>query len=585
MLSANVHVAADKSAQLTIAGTTTQHPDLASALNAARGFGRTNAVCIRLDIVEPSGAQHSLDIDQTGGLTPSAQADAPAAAAPQPPAAPAEPTAAQVSGRPATPPTPQTETDRKPIAPDPAHGASAPTVDPAPTPNLPTQTSADAITADGQTADRAQPSASTEKPGTPAALAGTQFSGPADPLRPRGSRPKFERTRSRRKRAQRIGGHALTIPGIVLLVLPIVIAIAYLFPQVVGSPGSDAAGTEGVSAGQGQYSSLNVETTEEPVPGFSKTSKWSAGTQRKASATASSRGVLIVEGKSLRVLNPATGKQRYSTSVKDPVTFAVDTRIGKQSALVWRTGDTAFALFDGSNQPVKYSLPKKARISSAGSSIIIKSGDALYTFGEHTLDKLPRPAIGSTPMALDESSLISAKFAGPLQLTDIQTGQKTDVKLEQPAKDLHIIRWISAGYGNVVTLWGDSGSRTNSGHAVQLVVHNAKTGAIKSTVSTSTDSIGQDAKWIRGQGHQLAVIGPYLFDMRTGLLVRDGTGQHVDLSDPRGAVTPGILGGEAVLVSGDTAWRTTTNLLAVTDDGQLAIVRQGNGSVVAYPKE
>ncbi len=303
-----------------------------------------------------------------------------------------------------------------------------------------------------------------------------------------------------------------------------------------------------------------------------------------ASVTASDRGVLVVDGDKLEVLDSATGAVRYSGTVDQAPTFAVDTRIGGRAALLWQVGDSAQALFDGESTPKSYSLPTNTRISSAGTSVLVKSGNRLATFGEDGLIDVPTPESGSTPMAVENGELYSADFDGPVVATNIESGDKRDIDLEAPADGLRIIKWISAGHGKVIALWGEQGASTNSGHRIQLVVHSLDDGSILSTVTTTTDIVGE-MSWVRGQGGQRAYIGPYLFDLETGLLLADTTRADVNLSEPRGTIVPCTIDNEAAcLIAGQTAYRSDTRLLAVTDNGNQAIVDGVDSTIRAYPK-
>jgi len=377
----------------------------------------------------------------------------------------------------------------------------------------------------------------------------------------------------------------MTVPGIVLTILLVGALIAYFLPTIIGSP--TTGGPENISSEQSQteQTSIHVRNAADPVPAYSPEPAWQSRVPQTASVTATARGVLIIDSNHLTVLNPSDGSERYAGTIEGHLDFAVDTTIEGRKALLWRTGNKAQALFDGASDPVDYTLPDGARLSSAGSSVLIKSGNSLSTFAASGLKNIPTPPPGSTPMALDDDTLISAEFNGPLIITDTATQQSRRVPLERPADGLEIVRWVSAGYGKVVTLWGQPGASTNSGHRIQLVVSDAASGKIASTVSTSTDAVGE-ASWVRGQNYEYAVIGPYLFDMSTGLLIRDGTEADIRFSEPRGTITPATVNGDSCLLEGDTCWKTQTNLLAVSDSSPgITVVRAGADRVVGYPKE
>ena len=287
------------------------------------------------------------------------------------------------------------------------------------------------------------------------------------------------------------------------------------------------------------------------------------------------------------VIDPADGSVRYQGAYEGSVTFAADTSVDGRPALVWQYGNTVQALLDGESRPIEYELPPDARLSSAGTSVLIREGNALSTLGTDGLVTVPTPAPGSTPMALDDGELISASFEGPVQRTDIETGDETEVELENPGDGLEIKAWKSAGHGLAVSVWGDPGASTNSGHRLQLVIHSLEDGAVTSINEVSSADIGE-AGWTRGQGYSLASIGPYLYDLDTGLLVLDGTDSGMQFGVPRGDLVPGTMDGEPVIAAGllsdaPTAYSTNADLLAVTDDGRFAITRTGADRITAYP--
>lgn len=550
---AHVRVAADRTVQVTAAGTTSQHPDVGAAIAHLTALAREQGseLTVKLD---DHGAQRTLHIDASGRLRTVPEAEVASAA---------EGTA---------------ETGQGDDGEDPEGSGSGAH---APQPPL----TAPEAQADYPVRDR--------------------FSGPADPTGPptgsipeqksrhNPSRQQADRQRQaqagtprrRAKRARsRLQMSGLTVPTLVLAILLIIALAAYIMPRIIGTPESQAPESIPAAHGAATQQSLSMATGSSAVPGFEATPAWEETIPPDASVTATARGVVVVTNSQLQVLDARTGQQRFETDIDEPPSFAVDTVIGGRSALVWRIGDRAYALVDGSQQPYEYELPRGARISSAGTNVLIKNGDELSTFARDGLTRLPTPAAGSTPMALDGGELVSATFAGPLTVTDVESGEERTLDLEAPRDDLQIIRWVTAGHGKVVTLWGQPGASTNSGHRIQLVVHSLSDGTIASTVSTTTDTVGE-ADWVRGQGYQLAVIGPYLFSMEDGLLVRDGSESNARFSEPRGHVVPAVIDNTPVLVSADTAWQVRTNLLAVTAADGYAITREGTDRVVGYRSE
>ncbi|WP_413334164.1 hypothetical protein ACH82I_16415 [Brevibacterium sp. GP-SGM9] len=411
---------------------------------------------------------------------------------------------------------------------------------------------------------------------------GTPFSGPATP-----AAPKVKKTRVRkhapRNRPQRL--KKITVPGLVLIGIAILMIGAFVIPNIVPSGSPDSPQTIGSEQQVNPASELSVDSTDDVVPSFSNSPKWETKVPKDASVTASDRGVLVVNKGKLQVLDATTGEERYSGEVDEAPTFAVDTIIDGKPALLWQAGDTAEALFDGESEPMRYQLPQKARITSAGTSVLIKSGNKLSTFGADGLVNVPTPEPGSTPMAIENDELFSSDWNGPVKAENIKSGDERSIDLEPPADDLQIIDWISAGHGKAITLWGEQGASTNSGHRIQLVVHSLEDGSILSTVTTTTDIVGE-MSWVRGQGGQRAYIGPYLFNLENGLLLMDTSSKDINLSEPRGTIVPCTIDNEAsCLLAGQHAYRTDTRLLAMTDGGNTVIVDGEDSTIRAYDKK
>ena len=414
---------------------------------------------------------------------------------------------------------------------------------------------------------------------------GTPFSGPAAPAAPKVKKTRVRKhsKRSPRNRPQRL--KKITVPGLVLIGLAILMIGAFVVPNIVPVDSSETPQTIGSEQQLNPASELSVDDTDDVVPGFDNSPTWETEVPKRASVTASDRGVLLVYKNRLEVLDADTGKTRYKTTIDEAPTFAVDTVIDGQPALLWQSGDTAEALFDGEKEPKSYQLPQDARITSAGKSVLIKSGNQLSTFSTDGLENVPTPKAGSTPMAIENDELYSSDWNGPVKAKNVKTGEERSIELERPADELQIIDWISAGHGKAITLWGEQGASTNSGHRIQLVVHSLDDGSILSTVTTTTDIVGEKS-WVRGQAGERAYIGPYLFDLRSGLLLTDVSSRDVHLSEPRGNIVPCTMDtNTSCLLAGKHAFKTDTDLLAVVNDGEEALVLEDDSTVRAYPKK
>lgn len=579
MQHASITVAPDRSAQVTASGLTSDHPDLGSALAQLTRTARDSGTPIKVAIADDTSLR-ALTISATGAIQPaeSPLADSPASGPSLSGTSLTEPAAA--SGRDLRTASVGSGLDQSATA----GGTSSAPYDLSP----------------------ALDAASASYP------VGTPFSGPvttvsptgdaarvSDPRTPGPGRTGWSRTtsgtaRGRTRSASAPPAHTkrsstrLTVPSIVLIALMVLAGVLFFLPSYIGSPTPETSAPSAQTQAPTR-SPLTLATSTTPVPGYATAAAWKTRVPENASVTATSRGVLVVDGEELSILDTKTGDVRYSDSPDETITFAADTEVDGRGALVWQHGTTVQALFDGASEPVEYNLPETAGLSSAGTAILIRDGNALSTLGAEGLERIPTPPPGSTPMALDGEDLVSAPFDGPVIHTNITTGEQSEVELESPGDGLEIKDWKSAGHGLAISVWGDPSATTSSGHRLQLVVHSLDDGSVTSINEVSSADVGE-ASWVRGQGFQLAQIGPYLYSMETGLLVLDGAESGMQLGEPRGDLVPGTLRGEPViaadtLTDAPTAFSTSADLLAVTDDGRMAITRSSADEITAHLSE
>lgn len=375
----------------------------------------------------------------------------------------------------------------------------------------------------------------------------------------------------------------MTVPAIVLSVLLVIVVVLWVIPRFIGGPDGGLQETSSDTSGHAEQPKLSLKQSDTPIPGFESTAAWEAQIDPSASVTASARGVVVIKGSDVEVLNSKTGKKRAEFSMDGDVQIAADTIISGKRALLLRSGDQAFVLQDSDKKPREYTLPKNAEISLAGTSPMISSDGKLFHFHGDDVHPIAGLESGYTPMGLDGRKAITATFDGDVAVTDTETGLTEKFALEKPGRDLTILRWVTAGHGKIVTVWGPEDTDLDSSEPVQVVVSDSSQGKIVSTVEATAESVA-DAKWERGQGFNLAVFGPYLFDMKSGLLVRDGTDEDVRFGEPRGRLMPAVASGKPAIIEGDAAYETNNNLMAVGPDSEYAVVRSESDTIRGYAR-
>lgn len=581
MTRALISVSDDGFTYISLNGATSRYSDTGQAIAYLGDYARETATALSVTI-DDGAKKTEVSIDENGKLaSSSARAGSGASAESDAEATDSADRADQRTDAEATASAAGTQSS--------AASGSSQTADPSESTEQPTPAeSSDGSESSGDAAGAAEAadgSAEATADGGEGYPLGTPFSGPAAPAAPKVKKTRVRKhsKRSPRNRPQRL--KKITVPGLVLIGLAILMIGAFVVPNIVPVDSSETPQTIGSEQQLNPASELSVDDTDDVVPGFDNSPTWETEVPKRASVTASDRGVLLVYKNRLEVLDADTGKTRYKTTIDEAPTFAVDTVIDGQPALLWQSGDTAEALFDGEKEPKSYQLPQDARITSAGKSVLIKSGNQLSTFSTDGLENVPTPKAGSTPMAIENDELYSSDWNGPVKAKNVKTGEERSIELERPADELQIIDWISAGHGKAITLWGEQGASTNSGHRIQLVVHSLDDGSILSTVTTTTDIVGEKS-WVRGQAGERAYIGPYLFDLRSGLLLTDVSSRDVHLSEPRGNIVPCTMDtNTSCLLAGKHAFKTDTDLLAVVNDGEEALVLGDDSTVRAYPKK
>lgn len=390
--------------------------------------------------------------------------------------------------------------------------------------------------------------------------------------------PKPTRTAREDRRKRR---PSMLVPSIVLAVMLIVVIVLWVIPSFVGAPDGGLEETSANVSGGAEQPKLRLKKSDSIVPGFKNEAAWELPVDPAASVSASERGIVVVKNETVDIYDPATGNKRTNITMDGDIQIAAETKINNRPALLLRSGDTAEVLFDGEDKTHKYELPKNAEISLAGTSPMIVADDELYHFHDDKVHPVVGIESGFTPMGLDGRKIITAAFDGDVAVSDTDTGLTEKFSLEKPGRGLVILKWVTAGHGKIVTVWGESGTDLESDASVQVVVSDTSQGKIVSTVEAQANRISE-AKWERGQGFHLAVFGPYLFDMKTGLLVRDEAGEDVRFGEPRGTYTPAVVEGSPAIVAGDAAYETSNNLMAVDSDGEYAVVRSESDTIRGY---
>lgn len=360
---------------------------------------------------------------------------------------------------------------------------------------------------------------------------------------------------------------------------PVKITAAVIAAALVLGAGGFALVQSGLLPGGG-----SSETTGSPVdvvmgataevPGYGSEPVFDIEVPSSAAVTASDRGIVVVNGTYVTIYSAEDGSELYSTKVDKPVTFTIDTTISGKPTLVWRSGDTLYMHVDDEpDRPKEVALPKGASVSSAGETVLITATDGSHsTLDSNGLVDINTPADAQTVMAVDEAGAVTAGFNTPVTIYTPSGRKHHEVELTAPNDNLSLARWVSAGHGRAIVIWSTAPKATHASQPVVVAVHSLDDGRVLSKVST-TQEVTAEAKWVRGQGRDIAVYGPFAFSMEDGSLIADGQSAGVTFTRATGKLISGQSPQGPVIVSGTTAHPSTVGVLAVTNDGAHAIVR------------
>ncbi|MDN5793151.1 MAG: hypothetical protein L0H22_08870, partial [Brevibacterium aurantiacum] len=280
MARALISVSQDGFTYLTLNGATSRYSDTGQAMTYLGDYARETATQVPVTI-DDGNQEVDVVLDETGKIAPAASAS----------------------------PTP-------PPAQEPSSSPAAPASDGNRSTDESTTTSAtDGDPADAQSERHQQGKTDAEAGNGDDYPLGTPFSGPAAP-----NAPTVKRTRVRKRapqhknspqnRPQRL--KKITVPGLVLIGIVILMIGAFVIPNIVPAGSQDSPQTIESEQQINPASELSVDKTEDVVPGFDNSPTWETKIPKDASVTASDRGVLVVDGGKLEVLDSATGKTRYS---------------------------------------------------------------------------------------------------------------------------------------------------------------------------------------------------------------------------------------------------------------------------------
>lgn len=291
-------------------------------------------------------------------------------------------------------------------------------------------------------------------------------------------------------------------------------------------------------------------------PGFSTGPAWKHQLSTTALAVTSNTGTFIFDNRTLTILNNVDGKILAKEDLDGSVVLAQETVLGDEDGMVWQIGNTlhGWAPSMGGKPAIKADLPDGAKVSAAGSSLLIQQLDGkVSTFTKTGLVPVSVPE-DRVPLGVEDGKLLSARFTGPLAISSLDGKHRSDVPLNPPAENLQIVQWVTAGHGVVVLLWSAFPDSKDPSNPVTIAVYRQGSGELLSRMEVTKSRIDEDPNWIRGNGFTSASFAGYFFDLSNGWPILDLKAQAIKRS---GIVGDGVTGERqegTIFMRQDSSW-------------------------------
>lgn len=310
-------------------------------------------------------------------------------------------------------------------------------------------------------------------------------------------------------------------------------------------------------------------------PGYRNGPVWNRQLAPGATTTSVNSGTFVFDNRTLTVVDNATGKVLSKQQLSGEVAFTQETLISGESGLAWQIGETLYAWTPslGGKPALSMALPATAKVSAAGTDLLIQSGDgSLYTISGHGLLPLAAPD-GLFPRAVDDGKLISTRNSGSLIITSPEGNDRRDIPLNPPKDNLQLVDWVTTGHGVATLLWSPLPDSKDPQNTITIAVYRLNTGELLSSMDVPRSRIDADPVWVRGQGFRWAGYAGYAYSLSSGTPVLDLEAQKIKRL---GLIGAGVLGERAegtVYLNQETA--TLSSEITNSRITSIALVQDG----------
>lgn len=274
---------------------------------------------------------------------------------------------------------------------------------------------------------------------------------------------------------------------------------------------------------------------------------------------------------SLVLRGTLTGDEIARAELAEPVIWTNGFMVGDQPAVGARTESTFVAITsDGETQ--SWEIDESASLGITGSTPMLTTEDddvyALLVGEEDPVEVAANPQYRAA--AIDDDTLIQFAAGMPrvVTLPMNDNADPAELRLDSPTDGASFGRHLAVGHGLALTEWQIDSQD-------YLVVHDLTEEA---TVTAVVPSVDDAQGWSMGRGMEMAIIGPYAFDVETGELAAQSPDGDFLSALGGAAITQGSEGREFIL-EGESFYETS-RVIGHTGSGTV-IIRQPDGSVAA----
>lgn len=288
-----------------------------------------------------------------------------------------------------------------------------------------------------------------------------------------------------------------------------------------------------------------------------------------------SAGVAYIDpdDESLVLLDTLSGVEIASTDLDSPVQWTTEFMVGDTPAVGARTDNSFKAITSGgATQTWNIDEASSLRVSGSTPMLTTDSGDiyALVMGEDDPVEITGNP--NYRPAAIDAEMLIQFAAGIPrlvtLPVTESADHEAAEVTLESPTDDASFSRHLSVGHGLTLSEWDIDGAN-------HLVVHDLQNDA---TVTAVVPAAEHSQAWTIGHGMDLAIVGPYAFDLDTGELITQSEAGPIEAALGPVAITQHSEGRRFTLDG--QQFGEDSRIIGYTGKGT-ALIRNPDGSVAA----